>query len=92
MLTIVTKDTFDWDDLDDFFWSGARDRWVDATDEQKQEAFDRLCEYAEDGEIDAGQANDIVWFECDDIFFPEEHADESCKRRRARKALEIKRR
>lgn len=61
-------------DLDDFeFWSGAKSRMDDATDEQREQVFERVadyCEYAD--EVTECTINDIVWFECDDIFFPEE--------------------
>ncbi len=61
-------------DIDRFeFWAGAKDRMDDATDEQREEVFERIaefCEHAEDAS--EGAINDLVWFECDDIFFPEE--------------------
>lgn len=46
------------------FWAGAKDRWEDMTDEEK----DYLNESAADREFDTLTAiNDFVWFESDDI-------------------------
>lgn len=65
-------------DLDNFeFWVGARDRMNDATDEQREQVFERIVEELEYNE-DATETdiNDLVWFECDDIFFPEDEGEE----------------
>ena len=70
----------DADDIDNFgLWSGAADRWNTATDEQKEAVYDRLCDYEMAGnEIPQEDVciNDFIWFECDDIFFPEENAED----------------
>ena len=63
------------------FWAGARDRMVDATDEQREQVYDRIKEYCEslycDGRYPSEtDINDLVWFDCDDIFFPDESDDE----------------
>ena len=59
------------------FWSGAKDRMDCATEEQREEVFARIEEWAEcAGPITETTVNDWVWFECDDIFFPEEDEDE----------------
>lgn len=74
------KKEIDIDDLDDFFWSGARDRWNDATDDQKKEVWNRIQEWADCRENDLlsdTEINDLVWFECDDIFYREEDEDEN---------------
>lgn len=60
-------------DIDQFeFWSGAKSRMDDATDEQREEVFERVGEFCECAdEVTETVINDLVWFECDDIFFPE---------------------
>lgn len=61
-------------DVDQFeFWSGAKDRWLDATEDQREQVAERLEEYAAMSEsvLTETEVNDIVWFECDDIFFGE---------------------
>lgn len=65
-------------DLDRFeFWSGAKARMDSATDQQREQVFDRVAEYCECfDEVTETAINDIVWFECDDIFFPDEEDDE----------------
>lgn len=70
------------DDLDDFFWSGARDRWIDATDDQRERVWDLIQDIFTDEIPSETEVNDFVWFECDDIFFPkdEEDVEESRKR------------
>lgn len=57
--------------LDTHLWQGARDRWNDATYEQKQAVVDRIEDYF-DNPTDV-EINDFVWFDCDDIFFPEDN-------------------
>ncbi len=61
-------------DIDRFeFWAGAKRHMDGATDEQREKVYERIaayCEYAED--VSEESINDLVWFECDDIFFPEE--------------------
>lgn len=86
-------------DLDDFLWSGARDRWNDATDEQKEMVWDRILEifaYGDESIPSETEINDLVWFECDDIFFPkkeeDDDMDESRRRRKVRRVIENKRR
>lgn len=67
------------EDLDDFFWSGAKDRWHDATDDQKERVWERIQEWLwETGEDIPSETeiNDLVWFECDDIFFSDSEEDE----------------
>lgn len=72
------------DDLCGELWSVARDRWINATDEQREEAFSRLEEYfyqacADDGEENAVEmvtVNDELWFEMDDIWDGEEEEEE----------------
>ena len=73
------KKEIDINDLDDFFWSGARDRWNDATDNQKEEVWNRIQECADCRENDLlsdTEINDLVWFECDDIFYREDDDEE----------------
>lgn len=62
---------------DFIFWGGARDRMNDATEEQKQAVYERLEDYTNDGtEWSETAINDLVWFDCDDIFFPENDEEE----------------
>ena len=70
------ENTFDINTFD--FWSGAADRMNDATDEQKRQVEQRILDYFDDGETvpTDTQINDLVWFDCDDIFFPDENDDE----------------
>lgn len=51
------------------FWGGAADRMADATDEQREAVYERLEEFA-DGSVEVTETdiNDMVWFDCDDIF------------------------
>ena len=72
------------DDLCGELWSGARDNWINATDEQREEAFSRLEAYfdqacADDGEENAVEmvtVNDELWFDMDDIWDGEDEEDE----------------
>jgi len=79
------KRELDFNDLDDFFWSGARDRWNDATDDQKERVWDLIQDVFMDEIPTETEVNDFVWFDCDDIFNEEEDDDddefESVRRR-----------
>jgi len=71
-------------DFDDFkFWAGAYDLIKDATDEQKERVKERLEEtFGWDDEIPTKtEINDFVWFECDDIFFPDDEVEASVRKR-----------
>lgn len=65
-------------DLDNFeFWASAQDRMNDATSEQREQVFERIAEEFEYNEdVTETDINDLVWFECDDIFFPEDEDED----------------
>ena len=63
-------------ELGDVLYAGALERWKSASFEQRQAVYDRLESYCDAVEIDSGVLNDIVWFECDVIFYPEEFDDD----------------
>lgn len=56
----------------DELWSGAREKWNDADLETREAVWDRVVELSEcyDQPLQIVQINDIVWFECDDLFYP----------------------
>ena len=63
--------------LGEHLWCGAKERWDEADWETREAVFDRVCEYAvcheecNDGKhLTLTQINDLIWFECDDLFFP----------------------
>ena len=64
------------------FWAGAKVKMDNATDEQLEKVYDRIMCYCESFNYCKGDypsdtdINDLVWFECDDIFFPDEYEDE----------------
>ena len=76
-MSITYKSTINnyWE-LDDLLWSGAYDRWKDATAEQKKEVFALLEDIMCEDDMTLTAINDFIWFECDNIFFPEE--DDEC--------------
>ncbi len=93
-ITMEVKRELSFDDLDHFFWAGARDRWNDATDDQKERVWERLNEWFSDEIPSETDINDAVWFECDDIFDEDEEdeMDESIRRRRnLRRVIESRR-
>lgn len=56
-------------DPEDFeFWAGARDRMNSATEEQRQLVYARIEDYFVDSFVSETDVNDLVWFDCDDIF------------------------
>lgn len=77
-LTVKTVKTVDVNDIEYELWSGALDRWKDATDDTRAAVFDRVCDYlGYEEEADMTAVNDLIWFDCDDLFFPEEDDSDS---------------
>ena len=72
-LLIVKSSEFE--DLSDLLWSGAADKWANATDEQRVRVWDAIvdifCDNA-DEYPDMTTINDFIWYMCDDIFYPDE--------------------
>ena len=63
-------------DPEDFeFWRGAKARMDDATEEQKQLVYARIDDVFVDDFPTETDVNDLVWFGCDDIFFPDEEEE-----------------
>lgn len=59
------------------FWAGAKDRMDDATEDQRQQVFERLAMLMKDGaDWSETEVNDFVRFECDDIFFNDNEKEE----------------
>lgn len=61
--------------LVDELWSGAKERWQEADEETRIAVWDRVKDWVDavscDGYIPTmTQINDIIWFECDDLFYP----------------------
>ena len=50
------------------FWGGAKQRMEYATDEQREAVYDRMEEFCEFDNVTETDINDLVWFDCDDIF------------------------
>lgn len=67
------KVEFDFDNFN--FWGGARDRLESATESQKQKVKERIEESFYDEDPTDTEINDLVWFDCEDIF-EEEDEDE----------------
>ena len=64
-------------DLDDFLWSGAKDRWDGADEYTKGRVWNRICDWAECAEeVNDTWVNDTIWFECDDLFYPDDEESE----------------
>lgn len=72
-LTVKTVKTVDVNDIGYELWCGALDRWEDADDDTREAVFDRICDWtADEEEVDMTTVNDIIWFECDDLFYPDD--------------------
>lgn len=72
-LTVKRVKTLDVNDIGCELWSGALERWEDADDDTREAVFDRICNWtADDEEVDMTTVNDLIWFECDDLFFPDD--------------------
>lgn len=76
-LTVKSVKTVDVNDIGYELWCGALERWEAADDDTREAVFDRICDWtADDEEVDMGTVNDLIWFECDDLFFPKETDEE----------------
>ena len=76
-LTVKTVKTVDVNDIEYELWCGALDRWENADDDTREAVFDRICDWTEgEEEVDMTTVNDLIWFDCDDLFFPEDDEDE----------------
>lgn len=76
-LMVKTVKTMDVNDLGYELWCGAQERWDGADDDTREAVFDRICDWtADEEEVDMTTVNDLIWFECDDLFFPEDDEDE----------------
>lgn len=72
---IEFKNEVDFCAFGDELWSEARELWNNADDETKELVWDRVREWVAcaslDGElVSLTQINDMVWFDCNDLFFP----------------------
>lgn len=61
--------------LVDELWSGAKEKWQEADESTRIAVWDRVKDWIDsvsyDGHIPTiTQINDIIWFECDDLFYP----------------------
>ena len=94
--TMYVKEEIDINDLDHMLWSGAKQRWDNATDDQKERVWGLLLDSIEASMDDVPtktEVNDFIWFECDDIFDEkdddddeiDESRDRRCRRKEARK-------
>ena len=77
---MFVKMDIDINDLDNLLWSGARQKWDGATDDQKEAVWDSVEAAFGDEAPEMVELNDFIWYDCDEIFFPEEK-DEARNRR-----------
>lgn len=77
-MTLYLADDYSISDFDNTLWSGAKDRWEDYTDEQKEFLMNYFASYAYDNEEAPSLTsfNDFIWFEADDILKDNNMADE----------------
>lgn len=65
----TTKNVYEFE-----FWAGAENLMRDATQEQREAVYERLCDLVDESWSET-DVNDYVWFECDDIFEDEDEQD-----------------
>lgn len=78
-MSLTVKRELEMEDLYDVLWSGAADRWANATDDQRERVWDAIidifCDNA-DEYPSMTEINDFIWFECDDIFYDSDEEEE----------------
>lgn len=78
---MFVKHEITFDEMPDFLWGTAREKWINASEEQRQAVWDMLEDSFVNEIPEETTINDAVAYDCDDIFFPEdEEYDESLKR------------
>ncbi len=80
---MYVKHELTFDEMTNFLWGEAREKWVEATEDQRQMVWDMLEDSFYNEVPEDVTVNDAVAYDCDDIFFPEdedEEYDESLKR------------
>lgn len=78
---MYVKHELTFDEMADFLWGDAREKWIDATEDQRQIVWDMLEDSFYNEVPEDVTINDAVAYDCDDIFYPEdEEYDESLKR------------
>lgn len=77
---MFVKHELTFDEMTDFLWGPAKEKWIDATDEQREAVWDMLEESFANEVPEETIINDAVAYDCDDIFFPEDEYNESLKR------------
>lgn len=80
---MYVKHELTFDEMTDFLWGAAREKWVDATEDQRQMVWDMLEDSFYNEVPEDVTVNDAVAYDCNDIFFPkdeDEEYDESLKR------------
>lgn len=78
---MFVKKEITFDDMGDFLWGPAQEKWLNATDGQREEIWDILESSFVDDIPEATTVNDAVAYDFNDVFFPEEY-DESMRRKK----------
>lgn len=65
-------------DLEQILRCGAKEKWDDADDDQRELVWQVVNDvFGSTGSIPTeSEINDFIWFECDEIFFPEEYEED----------------
>lgn len=78
---MYVKHELTFDEMTDFLWGPAREKWIDASEDVRHAVWDMLEESFADEVPEETTINDAVAYDYDDIFFQEdEEYDESLKR------------
>lgn len=85
---MYVKHELTFDEMADFLWGEAREKWVEATEDQRQMVWDMLEDSFYNEVPEDVTVNDAVAYDCDDIFFPEDEDDEDYDESLKRNKLE----
>ena len=71
--SITVSFEINFSNLDKYLWGGAAERWNDANENIRENVWERISDLINDsGFISITTLNDTIWFDCDDLFYPEE--------------------
>lgn len=63
--------------LEEHLWDSALDKWKAADLETRKKVWERVKWYADyiladyERPVDIGDINNMIWMECDDLFYPD---------------------
>lgn len=85
---MYVKHELTFDEMADFLWGAAREKWIEASEDTRRAVWDMLEDSFYNEVPEDATVNDAVAYDCDDIFFTEDEDDEEYDESLKRNKLE----